>query len=94
MKLHACIVVFALLCSSIDSHSDEPGCTAGFIVMTKEEIRREIREQFTSTCVLSRDAHEIVTNICAKMEGLIQPLVNRLNALHQPGKSPGHPAVS
>ena len=28
------------------------------------------------------------------MERLIQPLVNRLNALHRPGKSPSHPAVS
>ena len=37
---------------------------------------------------------EIVTNISTKMEGLLQPLVNRLNALHQPGKSPSHPAVS
>ena len=55
MKLHACIFVFALLCSSIDSLSDETGCTAGIVVMTKEEIRREIREQFTSTCVVSPD---------------------------------------
>ena len=98
--------------------------------MTKDEIRREIREQFTSTCVFSPDiqrtpnrssspvngtrrcfserqliqhvgdaitdniVEEIVTNVFTKMEGLLQPLVNRLNVLHQPGKSPSHPAVS
>ena len=130
MKLQACIIVFILLCSLSRSQSDEPSCTAGIVVMTKEEIRREIREQFTSTCVLSPDiqrtpnrsslpvngtrrcfserqliqhigdiitasiVEEIVTNISTMMEGLLQPLVNRLNALHQPGKSPSHPAVS
>ena len=106
MKLQACIIVITLLCSLGRSQSDEPSCTAGFIVMTKEEIRREIREQFTSTCVLSPDiqnlpvngtrrcfserqmikligdiitdnVEEIVTSIYTKMEGLIQPLLNR-----------------
>ena len=130
MKLQACIIVFTLLCSPSRSQSDEPSCTAGIVVMTKEEIRREIREQFTSSCALSPDiqrtpnrssspvngtrrcfsereliqhvgeaitdniVEEIVKNISAKMEALIQPLVNRLNALHQPGKSPSHAAVS
>ena len=37
---------------------------------------------------------EIEANISAKIERLLQPVINRINALHQPGKSPSHPAIS
>ena len=104
MKLQVIILFLALLCYVASSQSNDGTCSyAGIMVMTKEEMKREalnlavkIEENLLSNLekmiLLSLD--NIQANFSEKLDQMIQPVLNRLNALHQPGKSPSHPAVS
>ena len=104
MKLQVIILFLALLCYVASSQSNDGTCSyAGIMVMTKEEMKREtlklavkIEENLLSKLekmiLLSLD--KIEANFSEKLDQMIQPVLSRLNALHQPGKSPSHPAVS
>ena len=130
MKLQVIALLLALLCSVASSESSDNTCSyAEIMVMTKEEMKREIKRQFQSSGLLDghgnktacscnsydalKLADKIEENLSSKLEKLfflsldklqanfsemldqtIQPVLNRLNMLHQPGKSPSHPAVS
>lgn len=135
LKILLFLIALSLCGFSLASGSGTPQCSyAEIMVMTKEEMKKEILKQQliavrsfpgsynnTSTCTCSSDngikaigkieesvsrkldaavsnintiVEEIEANISAKIERLLQPVINRINALHRPGKSPSHPAVS
>ena len=84
MRFLDLIFVLSLL-SLVQSQEDEGSCTCSSVmVMSKEEMKREISAQVSGTM------DRFYTNV----ERLIQPIIGQLATLQQPGKTPSHPASS
>ena len=132
VKIFLSLIILSLCSYNVayQEGSESQGVQCNFaeiMVMTKEEMRREIRQQLIpvrsfpgnytnrSTCTCSSGdvsisekldnlhkavgdinamVEEMEVNISAKIEHLLKPVINRINALHRPGKSPSHPAIS
>ena len=77
-------------------------CSNAVIILTKEEMRREIKSQITEVYGSIMDSEEkqgncSCSNIMQKLDQISQKLeitTNKLISLHQPGKSASHPATS
>ncbi len=93
------IIVFSLLAVSM-AQGDEGNCKASVVVMSKEEISREIHSQITRVLTKGLITPSVTANnenvtlivqrdvdrLFEKVKNLIQPIVTEL------GKSPSHPA--
>ena len=84
MKLQVTILMLALLGSVATSMPNQGTCTAGIMVMTKEEMKTEIREQLmaipsVSNCTCDFDrivktVRKIEMNLSIKMDSIVQML--------------------
>ncbi|XP_064401534.1 uncharacterized protein LOC135347458 [Halichondria panicea] len=98
-------IVFYLLAVSM-AQGDDGNCKASVVVMSKEEISREIQSQITRVLTKGSITPSVIVNnenvtfivqreidkLFEKVKNLIQPIVTELATLLKPGRSPSHPA--
>ena len=79
-------------------------CSNAVIVLTKDEMKREIKTQITEACTMEKSQQQTCSNSSSTEASVIQKLdeistkleatMNKLISLHQPGKTASHPAIS
>ena len=81
-------------------------CSSAVIVLTKEEMKREIKTQIAEACTTEKTQQQICNNsstdnieasVIEKLDEIstkLEATMNKLISLHQPGKTASHPATS
>ena len=100
MELQLSFFLLVLLHPSVISLSHSVStcnCTDGVTLMTKDDIEEHLSTNLVkslSASIVEKISDELENTVSEKLSRLIQPVLTRINALHQPGKSPSHPAAS
>ena len=82
-------------------------CSNAVIVLTKDEMKREIKAQITEACTMEKNQQQTCSNssstenieasVIQKLDEIstkLEATMNKLISLHQPGKTASHPATS
>ena len=101
-------ILLLISVSTIFAYSQEDSatgtCSNAVIVLTKDEMKREIKTQITEACTMEKSQQQTCSNSSSTEASVIQKLdeistkleatMNKLISLHQPGKTASHPAIS
>ena len=105
------VVLLVLTCASVVICQEDPVigiCSNAVIVMTKEEMKREMRAQIADAladtittadknCSSDETASNSFNEVIEKLEQIsnnLNTIANKLISLHQPGMTASHPATS
>ena len=103
------ILLLLSICMRVTYSLDDPvsgTCSNAVIVLTKEEMKQEIKSQLTEACACNMDPEEslqncsanyMYSNVIQKLDEISKKLdttMNKLISLHLSGKTASHPAMS
>ena len=106
--LNAILLLLSITTSVAYSQEDPPTrtCSSAVIVLSKDEIKREIKAQIEEACTMEKHQQQTCSNssstdieasIVQKLDEIstkLEATMNKLISLHQPGKTASHPATS
>ena len=104
LTLNAILLLFSI-CTRVTYSLDDPvsgTCSNAVIVLTKEEMKQEIKSQLAEACACNteeslQNCNASYSNVVQKLDEISKKLettMNKLISLHQPGKTASHPAMS